>query len=293
MGQEEEVVAPKQSRDTQSHDQTNPKDGRVLRGVPKVGSSNSPTLDKDIADYTESMKLTPRPASQGHGHSHGHVRSRAISGDVPEEAAPSKVFTKAPVSGLAEERPKAEPQAATDSDKEHDDEIMKQVMSYLAENEDEEAFEQLHQDMDESQLAEELYKQRAQNHNAAVQRGLESMADVDVVDGEDDEMDLDDDMADAGDRVDAENDENAQVMNDIVENDMDDPAKDIIHGDLDMDPAVHRREVAEHYYRLRNNMVAKNGGFMKTDGEKATEECDENAAPIKMSRFKAARMNRG
>lgn len=303
MGQEE-ALAPKQSRDTQSHDQTNPKDGRVMRGIPSVGSSSSPTLDKDIADYTASMKLTPRPASQGHGHSHGHVRSRAISGDVAEqtaptadveESAPSKVFVKAPVSGLAEEKPKPASQPLTDSDKDHDDEIMKEVMSYLAENEDEETFEQLHQDMDESKLAEELYKQRAQNHNAAVQRGLESMADVDVDDGEEEEdaMDLDDDMADAADRVDAENDENAQVMNDIVENEVDDPAKDIIHGDLDMDPAVHRREVAEQYYRLRNNMVAKNGGFMKTDGEKATEECDENAAPIKMSRFKAARMNRG
>lgn len=305
MGQEEALVAPKQSRDTQSHDQTNPKDGRVMRGIPTVGSSSSasPTLDKDIADYTESMKLTPRPASQGHGHSHGHVRSRAISGDVAEqsvpaeETAPSKVFVKAPVSGLAEEKnPKPASQPLSDNDKNHDDEIMKEVMSYLAENEDEEAFEQLHQDMDESKLAEELYKQRAQNHNAAVHRGLESMADIDDdrdEEEEDDAMDLDDDMADAADRVDAENDENAQVMNDIVENDVDDPAKDIIHGDLDMDPAVHRREVAEHYYRLRNNMVAKNGGFMKTDGEKATEECDENAAPIKMSRFKAARMSRG
>lgn len=297
MGKDE-ALAPKQSRDTQSHDQTNPKDGRVMRGIPSVGATFPPTLDKDIADYTESMKLTPRPASQGHGHAHGHVRSRAISGNVSEPApaeenAPSKVFIKAPVSGLAQGKTNDEPRPLTDSDKEHDDAIMKEVMSYLAENEDEEAFEQLHQDMDESKLAEELYRQRAQNHNAAVQRGLESMADVDVDDGDDDEMDLDDDMADAGDRVDAENDENAQVMNDIVENDIDDPSKDIIQGDLDMDPAVHRREVAEHYYRLRNNMVAKNGGFMKSDGEKAAEECDENAAPIKMSRFKAARMNRG
>ncbi|KAG5356196.1 hypothetical protein CJU89_5922 [Yarrowia sp. B02] len=291
MGKEEPPAPPKQSQDTQSHDQTNPRDGRVLRGIPTVGAS--PTLDKDITDYRESMKLTPRPASQGHGHSHGHVRSRAISGNVaesPEPASP-KVITKAPVSGLAEEKPK-EAKPVSDEDKAHDDEIMKEVMSYLAENEDEEAFEQLHMDMDESKLAEELYRQRAQNHNAAVQRGLDSMADVDVDDGDDD-MDLDDDMADAGDKVDAENDENAQVMNDIVENDLDDPSKDIIQGDLDMDPAVHRREVAEHYYRLRNNMVAKNGGFMKTDGEKAAEECDENAAPIKMSRFKAARMNRG
>ncbi|KAG5367655.1 hypothetical protein CJU90_3957 [Yarrowia sp. C11] len=296
MGKEE---APKQSRDSQSHDQTNPKDGRVLRGMPSLGSSG-PTIDKDIADYTESMKLTPRPPSQGHGHAHGHVRSRAISGHVPapeeedEPVAPSKVYVKAPVSGLALEKEEKEAVPEASDDKEHDDAIMREVMSYLAENEDEEAFEQLHQDMDESKLAEELYRQRAQNHNAAVQRGLDSMADVDVVDGDDDDMDmdLDDDMADAGARVDDENDENAQVLNDIVENDHDDPEKDIIHGDLDMDPAVHRREVAEHYYRLRNNMVAKNGGFMQTDGEKASEECDENAAPIKVSRFKAARMNR-
>lgn len=296
MGKEEET---KTSRDTQSHDQTNPQDGKIRQGIPTIGSA---ALDKDIAEYTESMKLTPRPASQGHGHAHGHVRSRAVSfndndekkEDIKkfvEENKPSKVFTKAPLAGIAQENPSKEKKTELSaSDKDHDDEIMKQVMSYLAENEDEEAFEQLHMDMDESQLAEELYRQRAQHHNSAVQKGLESMADVD--DEDETMMDLDDDMADAGDVVDAENDENAQVMNDIVENDLEDAERDIIHGDLDMDPAVHRREVAEHYYKLRNNMVAKNGGFMKTDGEKAVEECDENAAPIKVSRFKAARMNK-
>lgn len=310
MARKGKEVEARSRRGPSQESQANPGDGRIVSGAPDLTGNSFKVdelktipvtdLDKDITDYKESMKK--RSSSHGHGHSHGHTRSPAVTEPIitepvstpsPKVASPEisrPIITTAKPSGLAAPGSSTAP-AISEKDKDHDDEIMKMVMGYLAENEDENEFEQLHQEMDESRLAEELYKQRAQNHNNAVTLGLQDRDNIEDFDEEMDEDDdnLHDDIADATQTVEEENDENNQVMTDIVEHEAEAPDM-TYEEDLGMDPAVHRREVAEQYYRLRNKMVAKGGGFKQTDEEKAVEDCDEDAAPIKVSRFRAARM---
>lgn len=58
----------------------------------------------------------------------------------------------------------------------------------------------------------------------------------------------------------------------------------------EMDVGFHRQEVANSFHKMRSNLMAKQGGFIETDEEKGIVPLDENAEPVKISRFKAARL---
>jgi len=61
----------------------------------------------------------------------------------------------------------------------------------------------------------------------------------------------------------------------------------------ELDPSTHRAEVAIEYHRLRNKMIQQQqGGFVESEGEMAKVPLDNNGETRKVSRFKAARMNR-
>jgi unconventional prefoldin RPB5 interactor 1 len=65
----------------------------------------------------------------------------------------------------------------------------------------------------------------------------------------------------------------------------------------DFDDAMHRQEIAGEYYKIRNRMIQRQGGFV---GEGAAENYGEEITPLpmvdedgkerKISRFKAARL---
>ena len=60
----------------------------------------------------------------------------------------------------------------------------------------------------------------------------------------------------------------------------------------DFDPAILQQEIRTEYYRTRNRMIQKQGGFMKNDEEEngIIPFSEEEGGPKKMSRFKAARL---
>lgn len=63
----------------------------------------------------------------------------------------------------------------------------------------------------------------------------------------------------------------------------------------ELDPALLQKEVATEYYRRRNQMIQKQGGFMKDpelEREGIIPLTEEEGGPRKMSRFKAARLAR-
>lgn len=60
----------------------------------------------------------------------------------------------------------------------------------------------------------------------------------------------------------------------------------------ELDPHLLRQEVATEYYRQRNRMVQKQGGFMKEKECEIIPFTEEEGGPKKMSRFKAARLAR-
>ncbi|KAF8242862.1 hypothetical protein K440DRAFT_590357 [Wilcoxina mikolae CBS 423.85] len=57
----------------------------------------------------------------------------------------------------------------------------------------------------------------------------------------------------------------------------------------EMDPALHRQEVAMQYHKLRSKMIHQQGGFTESDEDRAIVPLDEASRP-KISRFKAARL---
>ncbi|KAF4553086.1 Hypothetical protein D9617_8g050990 [Elsinoe fawcettii] len=62
----------------------------------------------------------------------------------------------------------------------------------------------------------------------------------------------------------------------------------------DLDSEVQRRQLTTEYYRLRNNMIQQQGGFKMTDEdrEEPLMEEQEDGKVKKVSRFKAARLQR-
>ena len=60
----------------------------------------------------------------------------------------------------------------------------------------------------------------------------------------------------------------------------------------ELDPALLQKEVATEYYRMRNRMIQKHGGFLKDPDEenRIIPHTEEDGGPKRMSRFKAARI---
>jgi len=58
----------------------------------------------------------------------------------------------------------------------------------------------------------------------------------------------------------------------------------------ELDPQLLHQEVATEYYRMRNKMIGKQGGFMKEDESVIVPLTEEEGGPRKVSRFKAARL---
>ncbi|PQE15789.1 udp-galactose transporter like protein [Rutstroemia sp. NJR-2017a BBW] len=58
----------------------------------------------------------------------------------------------------------------------------------------------------------------------------------------------------------------------------------------ELDPQLLHQEVATEYYRMRNKMIGKQGGFMKEDESVIVPLTEEEGGPKKVSRFKAARL---
>jgi len=57
----------------------------------------------------------------------------------------------------------------------------------------------------------------------------------------------------------------------------------------EMDPILHRQEVAMQFHKLRSKMIHQQGGFTESDEDRAVVPLDEGSRP-KISRFKAARL---
>ncbi|POS87774.1 hypothetical protein EPUL_000377 [Erysiphe pulchra] len=58
----------------------------------------------------------------------------------------------------------------------------------------------------------------------------------------------------------------------------------------EMNPDLLRQEVATEYYKMRNMMIQRQGGFMKENESERVEFTEEEGGPKKISRFKAARV---
>lgn len=67
-------------------------------------------------------------------------------------------------------------------------------------------------------------------------------------------------------------------------------APPVAPGEDDEDEAVQRKQLAEQYYRQRNQMIREQGGFGMPEGEEAMVEERDDGSVRKVSRFKAARL---
>lgn len=61
----------------------------------------------------------------------------------------------------------------------------------------------------------------------------------------------------------------------------------------ELDPSIHRREVASEFHRMRTKMIQQQGGFVESEEEGATVPLNEDGEKRKVSRFKAARLKMG
>lgn len=61
----------------------------------------------------------------------------------------------------------------------------------------------------------------------------------------------------------------------------------------ELDPSIHRREVASEFHRMRTKMIQRQGGFVESEEEGATVPLNEDGEKRKVSRFKAARLKMG
>lgn len=82
----------------------------------------------------------------------------------------------------------------------------------------------------------------------------------------------------------------------VVEHESQPPPQEPIHfdgvaSDDEEDFNVDFKQVSAEYHRIRNKLIQKTGGFKQTEGEKEIEQVDEDGNPIKVSRFKAARLS--
>jgi unconventional prefoldin RPB5 interactor 1 len=58
----------------------------------------------------------------------------------------------------------------------------------------------------------------------------------------------------------------------------------------ELDPDLHRQEVAANFHRLRTKMIQQQGGFIESDEDRAIVPLNEDGGKQKISRFKAARL---
>lgn len=58
----------------------------------------------------------------------------------------------------------------------------------------------------------------------------------------------------------------------------------------ELDPSIHRREVASEFHRMRTKMIQRQGGFVASEEEGAIVPLNEDGEKRKVSRFKAARL---
>jgi unconventional prefoldin RPB5 interactor 1 len=56
----------------------------------------------------------------------------------------------------------------------------------------------------------------------------------------------------------------------------------------ELDEQIHKKEIASEFYRMRNNLIQQNGGFVREEPETVPLETDDSAPRV--SRFRAARM---
>lgn len=68
------------------------------------------------------------------------------------------------------------------------------------------------------------------------------------------------------------------------------PTRDSVTEPNETNPHLLRQEVAIEYYKIRNRMIQRQGGFMKENESERVEFTEEEGGPKKMSRFKAARL---
>lgn len=76
----------------------------------------------------------------------------------------------------------------------------------------------------------------------------------------------------------------SDLMTNIIEHDNTEFDQEEFENEPDMG------QIANQYQRLRSKFINASGGFRKSDQEMAMEPIDEDGNPIKMSRFKAARL---
>ena len=74
----------------------------------------------------------------------------------------------------------------------------------------------------------------------------------------------------------------------IIERDI--PVNSSITEPDDLDPKLLHQEIAVEYYRMRNRMIQRQGGFLKEEENEIVPLTEEEGGPKKMSRFKAARL---
>lgn len=61
----------------------------------------------------------------------------------------------------------------------------------------------------------------------------------------------------------------------------------------ELDPSIHRREVASEFHRMRTKIIQRQGGFVESEEDGATVPLNEDGEKRKVSRFKAARLKMG
>ena len=89
------------------------------------------------------------------------------------------------------------------------------------------------------------------------------------------------------DEEDEDDDEGPILVDEIVENELDES------NGVFNDEVIFDREIRENYHKLRNKLILDQNGFKKSQQELEMEPVDDEGNPIKISRFKAAKMNRG
>lgn len=89
------------------------------------------------------------------------------------------------------------------------------------------------------------------------------------------------------DEDDEDDDEGLILVDEIVENELDES------NGVFNDEVIFDREIRENYHKLRNKLILDQNGFKKSQQELEMEPVDDEGNPIKISRFKAAKMNRG
>lgn len=58
----------------------------------------------------------------------------------------------------------------------------------------------------------------------------------------------------------------------------------------EIDEEIHRKEIATEFYRMRNHIIQKNGGFLKDEEQEELID-EEEVPPKRVSKFKAARLH--